>query len=176
MKKGDLFSVRIITKRLILVPISLKYKKDIFREFTKEITSLMFPTTPSKIKETEEFILDSIKDMKKNEILQMVILNKRKEFLGCVGLHHIDKKNPELGVWLKKSAYGNSYGKEAIFALKKWADENIHYDSLLYPVDKDNIASRKIPESMNGKIFKKYNQKSKSGKVLHILEYGILRD
>ena len=66
MKKGDLFDVRIKTKRLVLVPISLRYKKDIFREFTDEITVFMFPATPKKIEETEKFILDSIKEMKKN--------------------------------------------------------------------------------------------------------------
>ncbi len=176
MKKKDLFSIKIKTRRLHLVPISLKYKKDIFREFTDKVTFFMFPAAPKRIEETEEFILKSIKEMKKGQNLQVVILDEHEKFIGGGGLHHIDKKTPEIGIWLKKSSHGKGYGKDVVFALKKWADKNLDYKYLLYPVDKDNIASRKIPESMNGEIFKKYNLKNKNGKVLHLLEFRIFKN
>ncbi|PIU35736.1 hypothetical protein COT03_01065 [Candidatus Shapirobacteria bacterium CG07_land_8_20_14_0_80_39_18] len=57
------------TDRLLLVPISLDFDKDIFREFTKEITVYMFPKPPDKMEETKEFIKSSIEKMEKNEDL-----------------------------------------------------------------------------------------------------------
>lgn len=87
------------TDRLLLVPISLDFVKDIFREFTAEITVFMTPKPPEKIEETREFIKSALEKMKKNEELQMVVLK---------------------------------------------------------PVDRDNIPSRKIPESLGGReIFMK---------------------
>ena len=67
--------------------------------------------------------------MKKGQELVLAILNKKtKEFLGVAGLHHIDTPYPELGVWTKKSAHGHKYGREAMTALKEWADDNLAYD------------------------------------------------
>jgi len=164
------------TDRLLLVPISLDFDKDIFREFTKEITVYMFPKTPDKIEETREFIKSSLEKMKKNEELQAVILGKEThEFLGCAGLHLINTSTPEFGIWVKKSAHGNNYGKEAIFGLKKWADENLHYEYILYPVDKDNIPSRRIPESLGGIVTSQFDKKNLSGKILHEVEYRIYK-
>ena len=39
-------------------------------------------------------------------------------------------------------------GKEAITALKHWADANLRYEYLAHPVDRRNGASRRIPESL----------------------------
>lgn len=56
----ELSLVEIFTNRLVLLPISQKYKEEIFREFTKEITTYMYPRPPQDIVETEEFINDSL--------------------------------------------------------------------------------------------------------------------
>ena len=37
-----------------------------------------------------------------------------------------------MGVWLKKSVHGHGFGKEAMTAIKKWADDNLDYDYILY--------------------------------------------
>lgn len=170
----NLLNEEIETPRLLLVPILMEYKDIIFNEFTKDITTFMHPRPAKSIKETEDFINKSLKRLKRGNNLQMVILEKKsKEFLGCAGLHHADQNTPELGIWLKKSAHGNSYGKEAIMALKEWADNNLDYDYLLYPVADKNIPSRKIPESLGGKLARKYNKKNLSGQKHHILEYRI---
>jgi [ribosomal protein S5]-alanine N-acetyltransferase len=103
-----------------------------------------------------------------------VILKKENnEFLGCVGAHHIDTKTPEFGIWIKKSTHGNGYGKDSVYALKKWADINIDYEYLLYPVEAENYPSRRIPESLDGKIFREYDKINMSGKNQHLLEYRI---
>jgi RimJ/RimL family protein N-acetyltransferase len=170
----DTSNITIETKNLCLQGITLKYRDDIFKEFTPEITTYMFPKPAEKIEETVEFIETSIKENKEGSNFQIVILNKvSKDFLGCGGLHHIDRKTPELGIWIKKSAHGHGYGKEAIIALKEWADKNLDYEYILYAVDAENQASRRIPEFFGGEIAREYDEVSMSGRKLYLLEYRI---
>jgi len=170
----NLLKERIESERLLLVPISMQYKEEIFKEFTKEITTFMHPAPAKNISETEGFIKDSIKGLAEGSNLQLIILTRdSEEFLGCAGLHHINGKTPEMGVWLKKSAHGKRYGKEAMEAIKKWADKNLKYDYLLYPVVDKNAPSRKIPESLGGKIEREYDQENLRGNMLHLVEYRI---
>lgn len=172
----ELSLVEIFTNRLLLLPISQEYKEDIFREFTKEITTYMYPRPPQDIAETEEFINAFLGEIQTGNELILVILKKEfQEFLGCCGMHEIHSKNPVLGIWLKKSAQGNGYGFETITALKKWADENLDYEYLIYDVDKANIPSRRIPEMLGGQITREYDKTNLSGRVLHIVEYRIFR-
>lgn len=170
----DTSNITIKTKNLYLKSASLEYKQDIFREFTREITTFMFLNPVEKIEETVEFIEKSIKQNKKGNNLQMVILRKGSmDFLGCGGLHRINGKTPELTIWTKKSAHGHGYGKEAIVALKEWADQNLDYEYILYPVAEENYSSRKIPEFLGGKVAREYDKINRSGKKLHLLEYRI---
>lgn len=169
----NLLNVKIFTPRLLLKPISMDYKEVIFSEFTEEITTYMYPRPAENITDTETFIQQSLEGLKKGTNLEIVILAKdSQEFLGCAGIHNLNKE-PALGIWLKKSAHGNRYGLEAITALKEWADKNLDYEYLIYPVDKRNIASRKIPESLGGKIVKEYEKLNLSGNILQIVEYWI---
>ena len=144
----NILSTIIETERLILRPVSLEYKELIFPEFTDNVTTFMFPSAPKKIEETEEFILDSLKKMKNNKDLVVSIFKKdSNEFLGGGGIHNIDTKTPELGIWIKESTHGHKYGREAVAGLKTWADNNLEYDYLSYPVAKENIASQKKEKS-----------------------------
>lgn len=161
---------------LIIKAISLDYAPDIFKEFTPEITVYMSPKSPDKIEETIAFINTATQENETGVSFQAVIVDKNTgEFIGCTGLHHIDTPYPEFGVWIKKSAHGHGYGKEAVLAMKTWADQNLTYEYLLYPVDKANIASSRIPESMGGKVVKEYTKTGLGGNILNIVEYRIYR-
>ncbi|MDP2650517.1 MAG: GNAT family N-acetyltransferase, partial [bacterium] len=114
----DTSHIIIETKNLLLKAITLDYKEGVFREFTPEITTYMFPRPAERIEETIEFIETSMKENEEGSNLQIVIIHKEdKDFLGCGGLHRINTKTPELGIWIKKAAHGNAYGKEAVVAL-----------------------------------------------------------
>jgi RimJ/RimL family protein N-acetyltransferase len=114
--------------------------------------------------------------MKEGTNLQLVIKHKdTKEYLGNVGLHHLDQKNPELGIWIKKEAHGCAYGLEAITGVIEWAKQNLDFNYLKYPVDRHNIPSRKIPERNNGVIRREYLEKNTVGKELDIVEYWIYK-
>lgn len=170
----DLSNVVIITNRLKLVPLSEEYAPEIFRELTEEISKYMFPVSPKKIEETLEYIHSIIPKTVKGEELAVVILNKETgEYVGGGGAHRLKTNTPELGIWIKKSAHGNKYGREAVKALKEWIDENIPYTHIVYPVDKRNIASRKIAESLGGVVRREYKTKKQDETVLDEVEYWI---
>jgi [ribosomal protein S5]-alanine N-acetyltransferase len=172
----NLLNTLIETERLILKPESLKYANMIFPEFTDEITKYMWPATPKQVEDTEKYITQEIERMKNGTNLSMLIFNKETdEFLGGGGIHHMELKTPELGIWIKKSAHGNKYGREAVVGLKNWADKNLDYDYLLYPVVKENIASRKIPESLGGKVAREIIQKNENGEDMDEVEYWIYK-
>lgn len=164
----------ITTDHLLIRSTSLEDKDDIFREFTAEITTHMFPKPAETIDETVEFITTSMKENREGSNFQVTVVKKgTNEFLGCGGLHNIETRTPEFGIWIKKSAHGFGYGREAIVALKQWADENLDYDYLLYPVVENNVPSRKIPESLGGVVAREYDEVNMSGKNQHLLEYRI---
>lgn len=56
-------TITIETERLLLVPISLQYAEEIFKEFSPEITTYMSPKPAKDISETKQFIQDSIQTM-----------------------------------------------------------------------------------------------------------------
>lgn len=170
----ELLATRIQTTRLLLVPVSSGIREEIFRSFTEEITQYMRPQPSGDIKDTDAFIRTSRENMRKGSELVLAITNKDTgEFLGCAGIHQIDTRTPELGIWLKKEAHGNGYGKEVMRAMKDWTDENIDYTYLRYPVVKVNIPSRKLAESIGGKVAKEYVAKNQSGEDMDEVEYWI---
>lgn len=169
-----LLELEIKTARLILHPVSAENIEDIFREFTQEITTYMHPRPPAQLSETEKFVSTSRKNMQKGKEVVCSILKKDTgEFLGCAGLHSINTPTPELGIWVKISAHGHGYGKEAMHGLKHWADQHLQYTSIHYPVAKENAASRKIPESLGGAVKREYQDTNLSGATLEMVEYHI---
>ena len=172
----DFSSVIISGSRVKLVPISAEYSEIIFKEFTDEITRYMVPATPSNIEQINDFIQSSIRNMNNNIDLTLAILKKTDdEFLGVCGLHgKLSPNEPVLGIWLKKSAHGHKYGQEAIKILADWSRHNVIFKHMVYPCDKDNIASRKIAENLDGSIFRTGEVKSMSGRMLNEIAYKIV--
>ena len=162
------------TERLLLVPVSDKYAQNMFTELTDEITEYMFFYSPKAIEEEYEFIKNSREKMEQGIDFAVTILDRTsKEFLGGAGIHRINTSTPELGIWTKKSAHGKKIGRESVAGLKKWADENINYEYLIYPADKNNIPSRKIAESLGGKVASEGIKESPYGKKLDEVVYHI---
>jgi [ribosomal protein S5]-alanine N-acetyltransferase len=171
----DLLSIVIEGQRIQLVAIAERFDRDIFREFTAEITRYMYPSPAQDIEEIRSFVLTSRQDLQIGNNLLLAIISKPEgEFLGCCGLHGEEKvRTPELGIWIKKSAHGNGYGREAIVTLVNWAERNIDLDYFIYPVDIHNYASRKIPESLGGKAIDRVQVTTPTGKFLDKVIYQI---
>jgi RimJ/RimL family protein N-acetyltransferase len=173
----DLSHVQIETERLRLVPVGMKFKEEIFREFQEPVTEFVYTKPPEKVEDTEDFIRKAQQSIREGTDLTMAVLKKDSgEFLGCSGIHDLDKGNPEMGVWTKKSAHGNKYGREAVAGLKQWADKNLEFDHVIFTVAAQNIASRKIAESLGGKVGKEYEKTMQSGRTYHMVEYWISKN
>ncbi len=171
-------NIEITAKRVVLRPVSMEYKAEICREFTAEVTRYM-PFTPNgEITMTEEFIRNSMEELERKASVQLCILlrNNGNEFLGCCGMHNINTKAIEIGLWIKKSAHGKGYGKETVRALTDWAKTHLDFEHLLYPVDKENVASRRIPEGLGFTITGNYVKRKSDTEQLNIIEYRKNRD
>ncbi|WP_414619248.1 GNAT family N-acetyltransferase [Calothrix sp. CCY 0018] len=170
----SLLNIEIECARLLLKSISLAYKKPIFDTFTEEITTYMYPRPAKNIAETASFIKNSLEGMKNEHELILVILKKdSQEFLGCAGIHRINSKHPEFGIWLKKTAHHHGYGLETVTAMKNWCEENLDCEYFTYPVDEENYPSRRIPEKLGGEIVRTYQKRNLSGRILNLVEYKI---
>jgi [ribosomal protein S5]-alanine N-acetyltransferase len=61
----ELIVGEIFTQRLLLKAISMEYKADIFREFTKEVITYLYTELSGKVQNTEIFINQSLVNMEK---------------------------------------------------------------------------------------------------------------
>ena len=164
------------SSRLRLLPVNLTFRHEIFMAFTSEVTRYMFPKPPVDISETDEFIRTSIEKMRNGEeIVFAITLKQNDEFIGCAGIHSLNSNTPILGIWTKIAVHGNGYGRETIHTLYNWLCENKEFDYVIYPVDRRNKPSRKIPESLGGVVGNNYTQKNMDNRELEILEYRMYR-
>ncbi|MGA1196540.1 MAG: GNAT family N-acetyltransferase [Candidatus Latescibacterota bacterium] len=170
----DFETLHIESPRLYLRPVTLDDAQVIFENFTPDITQYMSPPSPKEIEETQTFLRETIAKRANFQELVLAICNRETdEFLGVCGIHQIGEAHPELGIWLKASAHGHRFGREAITALTKWTRQHIRHEYLIYPVDRNKIASRKIPESLDGKIFNERIGKKMDGDSLDLVFYKI---
>ena len=174
-EKIDLSQVEIKSERLLLAPITADYAQDIFVEFTPDIARYMIPRPASKIEETLAFISDSVTQRQNGtDLILMMLQPETREFLGICGLHSGNNhKEPALGLWVKQGAHGHGYGKEAIFAVVNWACANLDIQAFIYPVDRANAASRRIPEALGGKIIEEKIAPTMSGGALDEIVFRI---
>lgn len=160
--------------RLTLVPISRAHRADIYVEFTPAITTYMLPRPAADISETDAFIDRAVADMAAGDELQWVMIDRTDgAFIGCIGLHRIRRVDPELGLWVKASAHGRGLGLEAASTAIQWAREHLKITHLRYPVDRRNLASRRIPERHGGVVQREFQTTGLGGNALDSVEYWI---
>ncbi|MEA9414931.1 GNAT family N-acetyltransferase [Flavobacterium sp. PL02] len=164
-------NIFIKTKRLILKPIEEKYIDDIYESFTSEVTKFM-PFNPKANKnEIIDFVLNSKKGLLEKTDIVFVVLDIDEKFTGCCGIHNINPESIEVGLWLKKESQGQGFGTEIITKIIEFIEQNFKVEYILYPVDEENIASRKIPEKLGFIPFKTYKKRKTDTIDLNIIEY-----
>lgn len=164
--------------RVILKPISVDDAPEIFKYFNERITKFMYPKSPDRVEDTIDYLEKAVQKNKRGENYEVAIFYKCSEgldFAGGGGIHDINTKTPEFGIWIRQDYHGLGLGYETIHALKDWADKYLDYDYIKYPVDRENKPSRGIPESLDGVIEDEYKMTAESGKELNVVEYRIYR-
>jgi RimJ/RimL family protein N-acetyltransferase len=86
------------------------------------------------------------------ELILVLRLRSSGEFLGIAGLHALGSSEPETGIWIKESAHGFGYGREAVATVIAWAGRELGAQAFLYPVVEQNRRSRRLAESLGGVV------------------------
>lgn len=164
-------NIRIKTDRLILKPVEDLYIDDINEFFTAEVTKYM-PFNPTGDRnDVLNFVNSSKESLLKNTDLVMAVLDLNEKFIGCCGIHNISGESIELGLWLRKDRQGMGLGTEIITSLIEFLENNFTFQYIFYPVDEENIASRRIPEKLGFSPYKKYQKNKGTSSYLNIIEY-----
>ncbi len=165
----------ICTERLSIRPISYEVAEDVFENLNLSVTRYMFPKPADRIEETQAFIARSQASKEVGaELVVSIHLLESGDFLGGAGLHCSDTPTtPELGIWLKTAAHGQGFGREAVVGLMKWAEENLEVEHFIYPVDRHNTPSRKIPETLGGEVIREQKKQNMLGNELDTLVFAI---
>lgn len=182
---NSLQKIVIETPRLKLIAINHNFAQDIFDNLTFKITRYMFPLPAKQIEETIKFINSSMeKQTKWTDIIIIIIDKKTWEFLWWSWAHNLNSPTPELWIRLKEAAHWKKYWSETIWWLIKRINENYNYEYLIYPVDKDNIPSRKLAEKFwwiiekdeNWNIIIEKTPNADWSIILNIVKYRILKN
>lgn len=173
---GPDLPVELVSERLVLRPVRIEYAPEIFADFTDEVTRYMFPGTPKSIEDTKEFLREAMrKNAAGTDFFASIFDKQTGEFLGGCGIHHMNTRTPEFGIWIKVAAHGHKYGLEAVRTLKKWAESALNFDYLSYPAVKANVPSRKIPEALGGVFERSYMFKDQDENNRELVEYRIYK-
>lgn len=163
--------VLIKTSRLDLRPIGIEDVPSIFACFTHNVAKYMTPKPADDISETQAFVGAAVQAFNEQKDLQLVI-EINFEFIGLIGLHsRKGPTTPEIGLWLKEEAWGKGYGVESVIALIDWTREHLEFDEFVYPVDKRNSSSKRIPLRLGAKLVSQYKGVRGWNEDLEIEEY-----
>jgi RimJ/RimL family protein N-acetyltransferase len=143
----------ITSARLKLRAFTAADAAETFAEANARIAKFMSWNPSASETEFEAIWQGHISNMKAGKELHLVIrLTGTNEFIGRAGLNSADADLLETGVWIKESAQGHGYGREAVAAVIKWASEKFHPSGFLYPVVDENTPSRRLAEALGGEI------------------------
>jgi RimJ/RimL family protein N-acetyltransferase len=117
---GDLSRTSITSARLTLRAFTAADAAESFAEADARIAKFMSWNPPASEKEFKPISQGLISDMKAGKGLSLVIrLTSTNEFIGRASLHPADATLLETGIWIKESAQGHGYGREAVAAVIK---------------------------------------------------------
>jgi RimJ/RimL family protein N-acetyltransferase len=171
---GDLSQTLIASARLTLRAFTAADAAESFAEASARIAKYMSWNPPASTSEYQAIWQAQLFNMKAGKELSLVIrLTSTNEFIGRAGLHPADSTLLETGIWIKDSAQGGGFGREAVAAVIKWASETFHPSGFLYPVVDENMPSRRLAEALRGEIIGTRHRQKAGDKDRKLLLYRI---
>jgi ribosomal-protein-serine acetyltransferase len=101
------------------------------------------------VAETETYVRESAAQYRSAEQLGMIMLDKRTgEYIGSIGLHHIDWGVPkfEIGYWIRTRAEGYGYMTEAVIGITNWAFDHFNAARMEIRCDARNARSAAVAQ------------------------------
>jgi len=146
-------AIAIETKRLTLKTFAPTDADDLFACITPAITRFTTWDPPASREAFADVWRSWVSAIHEETEHYFIVRAKDDECcIGIVGLHAMQTPCPELGIWLRLESHGQGFGKEAISAVVSWASRELQPKYFEYPVAEQNIASRRIAESLGGSI------------------------
>jgi RimJ/RimL family protein N-acetyltransferase len=140
------------TNRLIIRPITLSDKTDIFNYRSDKKINQFQGWIPDTIKDVESFIKNtSTKIDEPNTWFQFVIIKKESEkIIGDLGIHFFDKDNKqvELGCTLDKYFHKKGYATESIIYMINYLFLELNKHRIITSIDPLNINSIRLVEQI----------------------------
>jgi RimJ/RimL family protein N-acetyltransferase len=148
----DLSSVSLSSPRLLLKSFTGADAREAFDAATPAIARFMSWEHASSLVSFEPVWQSWIPMMQAGTDVSFAVRQKTSlEFLGAAGLHNIDADEPEAGIWIK-AQHGYGYGREAVAMIAAFAAGELGKRAVLYPVVEENGPSRRLAESLGGRI------------------------
>jgi RimJ/RimL family protein N-acetyltransferase len=170
----SLRQVAISSPRLDLRSFSSDDAPEVFAASTPSLTRYMRWDPSPTIDAFAEVWRSWLPEMARGKQLFLVVRSRgSREFLGMAGLHEIAGDRPELGVWIKEPAQGLGYGREAVAAVLRWADANRVASEFTYPVAVENVRSRRLIETLGGRLSGERQVQKASGQILREVVYVV---
>lgn len=161
------------TERLVIQPFREDFLEDYYREFTDEITRYQYPDPFPDRKAAKDLVSVFVADMERGDMLELVILTPRGEFLGSMEAFGLKEEAPEVGLWLKRDAQGKGYGHEALKALLDYLNGTGHYKHYIYEADVRNLPSIRLAEKFPFEKGGCEDVVTETGKKLRLQTYWI---
>lgn len=163
------------TDRLRVVSFDYKYLENYYDEFSEEITRYQYPDPYKTLEEASKQVDEFVSEMQQGRMLELIIISKEGKFIGSMEVFGLDEQNPEVGLWIKKSAHHQGYAYEALSALIQFLNDIGKYKGYIYAVDERNSASLKLVKKFECEQMGVDSLVTESGKKLNLLLYKIYR-
>jgi RimJ/RimL family protein N-acetyltransferase len=172
--RRDLTGTAFASARLSLRAFAAVDAPEIFAAASPAISRFMTWDPPSSLAAFAEIWPDWLRRMSVGSELHLVIrLASTGEFLGVAGLQAIGVSEPTVGLWIKEVAHRRGYGRESIAAIIDWSAAHVGAAAVTYPVVEQNLASRRLAESLRGVVMGTKELRKTSGAVFREVVYRI---
>ena len=142
--------MKLETNRLILRPINLNDKHEVFEYRSDSETNKYQGWIPKTIEEVEIFIAKNSKQINEPETwFQFVIIEKEtQKIVGDLGIHFIDSENQqtEVGCTLNKHFQNKGYATESLKRIIDYLFKDLNKHRIITSIDPDNKNSIRLVE------------------------------
>lgn len=144
--------MKLETERLILRPINIEDKAEIFNYRSDVETNKYQGWIPKTYSDVDIFIGKLANVFNEPETwFQFVIIEKHtQKIVGDLGVHFLDKENKqsEIGCTLSKDFQNRGYAFEAVKSVIYYLFNNLNKHRITASIDPDNVSSRKLVEKL----------------------------
>ena len=149
----DLSSVSLSSQRLLLRSFTSDDAREAFLAATPTIARFMSWEPAPSLEAFERIWQSWIPQMRAGTDVSLTVRDTPSlKFLGIAALHNTDAVEPEVGIWIKELQHGYGYGREAIATIVAFAADDLGKRAVVYPVVEQNGPSRRLAESLGGRI------------------------